>query len=277
MALLFGSNHSEVGSLSENLILNTAGKIKIRYGQKCIDLLDNKGNINSGNKVITAVNSENNMISDGFYLLNGVLYVRCNGKNTALFGNFVSYNEKQQITEDQINIVQKNIGLTFETDEEATKIITNGVVIVNGEIKAIKEGKISDYLNDILKEINDSTIENLEGNTRFKSLIKEDTQWKYVPVLKIIWQAYDLNTDKKIICNSDYTCYTYIPYGSSIGLVPYEFRKSDGYIYNNYEFGFDKEGNITKASELLPIIKDTVIKCTKDEETLKYILNGEDK
>lgn len=42
---VFGSNHNEIGSLSENLVLNTAGKIKIRFGNKFIDLLDNQGKI----------------------------------------------------------------------------------------------------------------------------------------------------------------------------------------------------------------------------------------
>ena len=46
MLNMFGGNMHEVGSLSENLVLNTAGKVKIRFGSKFIDLLDNKGNIN---------------------------------------------------------------------------------------------------------------------------------------------------------------------------------------------------------------------------------------
>lgn len=36
----------EVGSLEKELILNTNGKIKIRYGRKMIDLLDNDGYLN---------------------------------------------------------------------------------------------------------------------------------------------------------------------------------------------------------------------------------------
>ena len=43
---IFGSEHQEVGSLDQNLILNTAGKIKVRFGSKFIDLLDDKGEIN---------------------------------------------------------------------------------------------------------------------------------------------------------------------------------------------------------------------------------------
>lgn len=39
-------NGQELGSLKENLILNTAGKIKIRYGSKYVDLLDENGEIN---------------------------------------------------------------------------------------------------------------------------------------------------------------------------------------------------------------------------------------
>lgn len=43
---IFGSEHQEVGSIDQNLILNTAGKIKVRFGSKFIDLLDDKGEIN---------------------------------------------------------------------------------------------------------------------------------------------------------------------------------------------------------------------------------------
>ena len=44
---IFNSEYQELGSLEQNLVLNTAGKIKIRYGNKFIDLLDDNGFINS--------------------------------------------------------------------------------------------------------------------------------------------------------------------------------------------------------------------------------------
>ena len=43
---IFNSIYSEVGSLEENLLLNTKGKIKIRIGNTFVDLLDDKGKIN---------------------------------------------------------------------------------------------------------------------------------------------------------------------------------------------------------------------------------------
>lgn len=43
---IFDSDYYEVGSKEQNLLLNTKGKIKIRYGNKFIDLLDNDGFIN---------------------------------------------------------------------------------------------------------------------------------------------------------------------------------------------------------------------------------------
>lgn len=43
---MFNSQYEELGSLDKNLILNTKGKVKIRYGNKFIDLLDENGHIN---------------------------------------------------------------------------------------------------------------------------------------------------------------------------------------------------------------------------------------
>lgn len=54
---MFGGSYSELGSINENLILNTAGKIKIRYGQKFIDLLNENGELNIPNEILKKINS----------------------------------------------------------------------------------------------------------------------------------------------------------------------------------------------------------------------------
>ena len=54
---IFGRNHNEIGSLNENLILNTAGKIKVRFGSKFIDLLNENGELNIPTELINKINS----------------------------------------------------------------------------------------------------------------------------------------------------------------------------------------------------------------------------
>ena len=74
---MFGN---EIGSLSENLVLNTAGKVKIRYGQKYVDLLNEKGEINiKMPKIIKSIKSTSEMKTNGFYYLNNGLYAHIDG------------------------------------------------------------------------------------------------------------------------------------------------------------------------------------------------------
>lgn len=59
---MFGSNQHEIGSLDENLILNTAGKVKIRFGKKFVDLLDNNGDLNIPMELLNRISALENEI-----------------------------------------------------------------------------------------------------------------------------------------------------------------------------------------------------------------------
>ena len=59
---MFGSNQHEIGSLNENLVLNTAGKVKIRFGKKFVDLLNDNGELNIPAEILNRISALENEI-----------------------------------------------------------------------------------------------------------------------------------------------------------------------------------------------------------------------
>lgn len=160
---IFGKNQEEFGSLDKNLVLRTKGKVYIRFGKKYIELLDDKGNLNVKiPKVISKIKSSEEMKSDGFYLLDENLYAFCDGKVFQLSGEegqFINYAIKQDLTQDQINIAQNNIGLKFSSLNEASEAISEGIVFIGDEIYYINEGSFKKLtLNDPLNSINNANL-----------------------------------------------------------------------------------------------------------------------
>jgi len=92
---IFGSNYEEVGNLSSNLVLQTAGKVKIRFGQKFIDLINEKGEINAKGLEIKSSNSIDSIKSDGIYIVDGNVVVSKGDLKITLASNsgttYVSY------------------------------------------------------------------------------------------------------------------------------------------------------------------------------------------
>ena len=60
----------EIGNNKENLTLKTAGKLKVQWGNKFIDLLDNNGNLKiKHQQIIKTADDSESITSDGIYIV----------------------------------------------------------------------------------------------------------------------------------------------------------------------------------------------------------------
>lgn len=145
---VFNSNYEELGSLDKNLVLQTSGKVKIRYGKKFIDLLDNNGNLNVSVPKLKKVDSADDIKSDGIYLVDDTVYIQISGELIAIGGansGSISYTTPQELTEEQINQAQKNIGLVYDSISDVK--ISNGIVIINNELYKVVNKVITPLIN----------------------------------------------------------------------------------------------------------------------------------
>ena len=138
MEKFFGRTYETVGNVSGDLLLKTRGGVKIQIGSSFIDLIKN-GKINVDIDIIKEASSKDNIIDNGFYLLDNILYVRyqdtilpINNNNNTLgdASNYVSYLPQLTTTQEQQIQAQKNIGIYYSTIEEAKLKINNGCVYV---------------------------------------------------------------------------------------------------------------------------------------------------
>lgn len=203
MINIFGSNHEEIGSSDQNLILKTAGKIKIQVGRKFIDLIDEKGNINAKiPKILNEVKSKDEMKSNGLYILDGDLYFYFNNAIQQLTGldegEFISYSENQDLNSTQIDTAQQNIGLKFKSLEEAQKTIKSGHVFVEDSIyyidnsQATKLGSLNEPLNSInvLDDLPNRGLNNV-------AILCDKGTWKFIPVVTYTeFQDYIISQQK---------------------------------------------------------------------------------
>lgn len=161
MEKFFGRTYETVGNVSGDLLLKTRGGVKIQIGSSFIDLIKN-GKINVDIDIIKEVSSKDNIIDNGFYLLDNILYVRyqdtilpINNNNNTLgdASNYVSYLPQLITTQEQQIQAQKNIGIYYSTIEEAKLKINNGCVYVPNQglyvINNQSESQVltSDYLS----------------------------------------------------------------------------------------------------------------------------------
>lgn len=139
----------EIGSLSENLVLNTAGKVKIRIGQKYIDLLNDKGEINIKiPKIIKSIKSESEMKTNGFYYLNSNLFAHIDGVTLPILKEPILsiYNSNlEKPTEEEISLVYLN-----GTWQYIPVVLKEQFIELQNTIKALQE-KIEELENKLNK------------------------------------------------------------------------------------------------------------------------------
>ena len=129
MEKFFGRTYETVGNVSGDLLLKTRGGVKVQIGSSFIDLVKN-GKINVDIDIIKEASSKDNIIDNGLYLIKDVLYVKYQDIILPLSSNTgenqVSYLPQLNITQEQKIQAQKNIGIYYDTLEEAQQNVNNG-------------------------------------------------------------------------------------------------------------------------------------------------------
>lgn len=130
---LFNKNHNELGSLDKDLILKTRGQVRIQFGKKFINLLNNKGQLDvkiPTIEYIKPVESTDLINSNGFYYYNGVIIAYVDG-NTLEFATDASIEEITKALElkaDKMEIPTK----TSQLENDSNFITDVGVESING-------------------------------------------------------------------------------------------------------------------------------------------------
>lgn len=130
---LFNKNHNELGSLDKDLILKTRGQVRIQFGKKFINLLNNKGQLDvkiPTIEYIKPVESTDLINSNGFYYYNGVIIAYVDG-NTLEFATDASIEEITKALElkaDKTEIPTK----TSQLENDSNFITDVGVESING-------------------------------------------------------------------------------------------------------------------------------------------------
>lgn len=134
-----GVAYETVGSSSSNLLLKCNGTARIQWGSKLIDLIKN-GKLVSASEAsdqIFIVSEESQIKSDGIYIINSdktpQLWISKNNQHYNLSGTelYISASKQQDITAEQKQQAVENIGLYYNTLEDAQNAgIQKGLVYI---------------------------------------------------------------------------------------------------------------------------------------------------
>ena len=176
MEKFFGRTYETVGNVSGDLLLKTRGGVKVQIGSSFIDLVKN-GKINVDIDIIKEASSKDNIINNGLYLIKDVLYVKYQDTILPLSSNTgenqVSYLPQLNITQEQKIQAQKNIGIYYDTLEEAQQNVNNGyfyikergIYVINNQ--TLDQVLTLNYLNSNELNISSAQFNNLHVGKAF--------------------------------------------------------------------------------------------------------------
>lgn len=151
---MFNSGN-KLGDLNNNLTLQTKGKVYINYGKKFFELLNDKGELNvKFPKYFQKKDSVDEISSNGIFLINDSLYINIEGLLFQLAGSindkFLSYTVDQQLTEEQKELVIKNLGI--ENFSNILKQLNKLEFPQDGTILTVNNGNLI-FSSDIVSRI----------------------------------------------------------------------------------------------------------------------------
>lgn len=156
---MFGKTYDTVGSANTNLLLQTKGDIKIRWGNKFIDLIKN-GKINVDVDLLKKVKDKDSISKDGIYLVeNGEtseVWLFIEGILINLIGEigttYVSFISTQDVDAQKKYQALINAGFYYENMEEAQKAsITSGLIYIidQNQLYYAKDGELLPYVQSL--------------------------------------------------------------------------------------------------------------------------------
>lgn len=156
---IFGRHFEEVGKASSDFLIITKGQVKVKWGNKFIDLIkDGKLNVEA-QKIFNSVESKDNIDTgkDGIYITsNKEIYVVYDGNLIPIVqspddSEYVSYIEQNKTGQEK-EVAQSNIGAISNTMNDAINSgIKNGIIYIIDELTLylVKNGEFTPVKMDI--------------------------------------------------------------------------------------------------------------------------------
>lgn len=247
-----GKSSNVIGSKDTSLVLR-GQSIKIQWGNKFIDLIKN-GKINvESQSLLYTITSEEQLTSDGIYLLNGTIWIVIGGTKVQLAGEstttYVSYlTEQKDITAEQKNLALTNIGFYYRTLQDAKDAgISSGFIYVQEDNKLylIINGELIEYTSEKMQS-NPNDINTGPAIIQDNKLIIDGHEWiTFNNAINIYDKVVLNNTLQSNNANSNYGYRLYVQDGKSVLEIDkiIEREKSELEIYE-YQPIYSKHNNI---------------------------------